>query len=145
MAVASTPEGPIRGAEGGLRRGPAVAAIAALLAAEAATAGAPSAPSPGRGGDTSAEERVEIRASRGGFRPRSFTLRRGETVRVVLRSDDVEHCFALDAHRIEKRIVPGRTTEFELTPDRVGVLEFYCCLEAGPAADAERGQIVVNE
>ena len=144
MAVASTPEGPIRGAEGGLRRGPAVAAIAALLAAEAAAAGGPSAP-PGRDGDPSTEERVEIRASRGGFRPRSFTLRRGETVRVVLRSDDVEHCFALDAYRIEKRIAPGRTTEFELTPDRVGVLEFYCCLESGRAAEAERGQIVVAE
>ena len=116
----------------------------ALLTAEAVTAGGPSAP-PKRDGDPSAEERIEIRVSRGGFRPPTLTLRRGETVRVVLRSDDVEHCFALDAYRIEKRITPGRTTEFELTPDRVAVLEFYCCLESGPAAETERGQLVVSE
>jgi heme/copper-type cytochrome/quinol oxidase subunit 2 len=72
-------------------------------------------------------------------------LRKGETARFVLSSADVEHCFAIDALRIEKRIVPGRPTRFDLTPDRTGVFPFYCCLESGAAAERERGEIEVVE
>jgi len=88
---------------------------------------------------------VSIRASRRGFTPSSLTLRRGETAHVVLSSADVEHCFAIDELRIEKRIVPGRETRFELTPERSGTFAFHCCLESGEAAATERGQLTVAE
>jgi heme/copper-type cytochrome/quinol oxidase subunit 2 len=64
-------------------------------------------------------------------------------VRLLLRSADGEHCFAVDALRIEKRIEPGRATRVELTPDRVGTLTFYCCLE--PGDERQRGRLVVGE
>jgi heme/copper-type cytochrome/quinol oxidase subunit 2 len=86
---------------------------------------------------------VEIQASKQGFKPSRITLRRGETTRIVLTSVDREHCFAIDALRVEKRIVPGRPTRFDLTPDRAGAFPFYCCLESGEAAEVERGQIEV--
>jgi heme/copper-type cytochrome/quinol oxidase subunit 2 len=73
------------------------------------------------------------------------TLRRGETAHLVLSSADGEHCFAIDALRLEKRIVPGRPTRFDLTPDRAGTFPFYCCLESGDAAARERGELVVTE
>jgi heme/copper-type cytochrome/quinol oxidase subunit 2 len=63
----------------------------------------------------------------------------------VLSSEDGEHCFAIDALRVEKRIVPGRPTSFDLTPDRAGVFPFHCCLETGAAAEAERGEVAVAE
>ena len=88
---------------------------------------------------------VSIRASRRGFSPSSLTLRRGETTRLVLSSADGEHCFAIDELRIEKRIVPGRETRFDLTPDRSGTFAFHCCLESGEAAATERGQLTVTE
>ncbi len=50
---------------------------------------------------------VEVRVSKRGFEPSRITLRRGETTRLVLSSADGEHCFAIDALRVEKRIVPG--------------------------------------
>ncbi len=56
-----------------------------------------------------------------------------------------EHCFAIDALRVEKRIVPGRPTRVDLTPERAGVFPFYCCLESGKAAEVERGQLTVSE
>jgi len=105
----------------------------AVWVAEAATLGAAGAPV------------VEIKASRQGFRPATVGLRKGEGVRVVLTSADGEHCFAVDGLRIEKRIVPGRATSFDLTPDRVGTFPFYCCLETGKAADTERGTLIVSE
>ncbi len=88
---------------------------------------------------------VNVAVSRKGFRPPRIALRRGETARFVLTSAGGEHCFALDAFRIEKRIVPGRPTRFDLTPDRAGVFPFYCCLENGEAARTERGELTVEE
>jgi cytochrome c oxidase subunit II len=72
-------------------------------------------------------------------------LRRGEAVRLELTTADAEHCFAVDALRIEKRIVPGKTTTLDLTPDRVGTFAYYCCLESGAAADKQRGKLIVTE
>ena len=89
------------------------------------------------------EEATELVASSRGFKPDVLNLRRGETVRVALSTADVEHCFAVDALRIEKRIVPGRKTFVELTPDRAGTFPFYCCLE--PGREALRGRLVVSE
>jgi len=106
-------------------------AIAALLTAAVATA------RPGLG--------VEIRVSREGFDPAVVTLRTGETVRLILSAQDGEHCFAVDAFRLEKRVVPARETSFDFTPDRVGRFPFYCCVEAGEAARVERGELVVTE
>jgi len=88
-------------------------------------------------------ERIE--ASREGFRPDRITLRRGEPVRIVLTSADGPHCFAVDALRVEKKIVPGRETTLDLSPDEVGTFAFYCCLERGSARERERGEIVVVE
>jgi heme/copper-type cytochrome/quinol oxidase subunit 2 len=113
------------------RAGVLALAVAALLVA--AGAGARSAP------------QVEIRASRQGFDPAAVTLRKGETVRVILSSTDGEHCFAVDALRVEKRIRRGRNTSFDLTPDRAGRFPFYCCLESGKAAEVERGALIVTE
>ena len=104
--------------------------VAGLALAAAAAAAAPS---------------VEVRASRRGFEPSRITLRRGETTRLVLSSADGEHCFAIDALRIEKRIVTGRPTQLDLTPERAGVFPFYCCLESGKGAEVERGELTVTE
>jgi heme/copper-type cytochrome/quinol oxidase subunit 2 len=88
---------------------------------------------------------VEIRISARGFEPVEVTVREGEATRVVLTSTDREHCFAVDALRVEKRVVTGRSTAFDLVPDRTGRFDFYCCLERGEAAERERGVMVVIE
>lgn len=90
-----------------------------------------------------AQDEVEVVAAREGFRPKALKVRKGETVRLLLTTTDEEHCFAVDAFRVEKRIVPGKTTTLDLTPDRVGSFPFYCCLE--PASEAMRGRLVVAE
>jgi heme/copper-type cytochrome/quinol oxidase subunit 2 len=105
----------------------------ALLAVLAASSVLPAGPS------------IDVKVSRGGFEPSRIVLRRGETARLVLQSGDGEHCFAVDGLRIEKRVVSGRPTRLELTPERTGSFPFHCCLESGAQADRERGEIVVSE
>jgi heme/copper-type cytochrome/quinol oxidase subunit 2 len=114
------------------RRG--LAGLALLTAALAAAVGAaPAGPT------------VEIKVSRRGFEPARIELRRGETARLVISSGDGEHCFAIDALRIEKRVRSGQPTRLELTPERAGTFAFYCCLESGQQAERERGELVVSE
>ena len=88
---------------------------------------------------------VEVVASEHGFEPRVINLRKGDPVRLRLTSADREHCFAVDALRIEKRIVPGKATLLDLTPDKAGTFAFQCCLEEGAAAEKEHGRLVVVE
>jgi heme/copper-type cytochrome/quinol oxidase subunit 2 len=88
---------------------------------------------------------VEVKVSRRGFEPARVELRRGETARLVISSGDGEHCFAIDALRIEKRVRSGQPTRLELTPERAGTFVFYCCLESGQQAERERGELVVSE
>ena len=92
-----------------------------------------------------ASDAIEVRVSKRGFSPSRVTVRKGETTRLLLSSSDTEHCFAVDALRIEKRVVPGRATHLDLTPAQAGTFPFYCCLESGEAAAAERGELVVAE
>ena len=106
---------------------------AALLAVLTASSALPAGPA------------VEVHVSRRGFEPSRIVLRRGETARLVLQSVDGEHCFAVDGLRVEKRVVSGRPTRLELTPERTGSFSFHCCLESGAQADRERGEIVVSE
>jgi cytochrome c oxidase subunit II len=87
-------------------------------------------------------DRVEITVSAQGFRPDRLTLRKGEPVRLSLTSSDGEHCFALDAFRIEKRVLAGKPSLVDLTPDRTGTFPYHDCLaEAGAPA----GRLMVVE
>ncbi len=66
-----------------------------------------------------AEGGQPLRVSRRGFDPSTLQGRRGELLRIeVSAADDAEHCFALDALRIEKRVVTGRPTRVDLVPGR---------------------------
>jgi heme/copper-type cytochrome/quinol oxidase subunit 2 len=86
---------------------------------------------------------VKVVASKDGFRPSQITIRKGEAIRLVLSTADDEHCFALDALRIEKRLVPGKTVNVDIGLEKVGSFPFHCCLEQGP--DAIHGEIRVTE
>ena len=89
------------------------------------------------------DEVTDVVISGKGFRPATLNARKGEPLHLKLTTADHEHCFAIDELRIEKRVVPGRSTTLDVTPDKTGRFAFYCCLENG--ADAERGVLVVTE
>ena len=83
----------------------------------------------------------EVLASKAGWRPAVINLKKGEAVRLLLKTEDEEHCFAVDELRIEKRIVPGRATSLEFTPDRAGNFAFYDCL----SSEGKKGWLAVKE
>ncbi len=86
---------------------------------------------------------LEVTVSDRGFKPAQIAARKGEAVKAWLRSADGEHCFAIDALRIEKRVLPGKRTLVEIVPDRPGTFVFHCCLE--PQNKTLQGRLVVSE
>lgn len=90
------------------------------------------------------DDEVAVSLSAAGLKPARLRAGRGETLRVKVASgDEHEHCFAVDALRVEKRVRPGRPVVADLTPDRVGTFPIHCCLH--PDSKAETGQLVVGE
>lgn len=98
-----------------------------------------------KGATPAPDQTVAVTVSREGFQPRDISVRKGETVRLAIKTADGEHCFAVDDLRVEKRVLPGRTTTVDVTPDKAGTFPFYCCLESGAAADKQRGRLTVTE
>jgi cytochrome c oxidase subunit 2 len=53
-------------------------------------------------------------------------LPEGETVRFVLTSPDVLHSFWVPAFLFKRDVIPGRSNEFDLTPNKVGTYAGKC-------------------
>src|SRR3977135_1095741 len=66
-------------------------------------------------------------------------------VKVLLRSKDVNHQFAVAQFRVKMDMVPGMVTYFWLTPTRTGRFDVLCEQLCGLAHFAMRGRVVVDE
>lgn len=66
-------------------------------------------------------------------------------VKVLLRSKDVNHQFAVPQFRVKMDMVPGMVTYFWLTPTRTGRFDVLCEQLCGMAHFAMRGRVVVDE
>ncbi|MDB6009351.1 MAG: cytochrome oxidase subunit periplasmic domain protein [Gammaproteobacteria bacterium] len=66
-------------------------------------------------------------------------------VKVLLRSKDVNHQFAVPNFRVKMDMVPGMVTYVWLTPTRTGRFDVLCEQLCGVAHFAMRGRVVVDE
>lgn len=69
---------------------------------------------------------IEIHAKRFSFTPAEITLKKGETVKLRLISDDVAHSLVVPALKINAPMVKARPTEITVTPDRTGDFRGQC-------------------
>jgi cytochrome c oxidase subunit 2 len=66
-------------------------------------------------------------------------------VKVLMRSTDVNHQFAVPQFRVKMDMVPGMVTYFWLIPTRTGRFDVLCEQLCGMAHFAMRGRVVVDE
>jgi cytochrome c oxidase subunit II len=69
---------------------------------------------------------IEITAKRFAFSPSQITIKKGETVKLRLTSEDVTHGFFMRALKIDEDIEPGKPAEITLTPQSVGTFMTIC-------------------
>jgi cytochrome c oxidase subunit II len=69
----------------------------------------------------------------------------GKPVKILLRSRDVTHQYAVPQFRVKMDMVPGMVTYFWFTPTRTGSFNVLCEQLCGIAHWAMRGRVVVEE
>jgi cytochrome c oxidase subunit 2 len=75
----------------------------------------------------SADERViEIHAKRFAFEPAEITVKKGETVKLSLISDDVPHSLLISEVGVNAAMTKGHATQVEITPQKTGDFTGRC-------------------
>ena len=88
---------------------------------------------------------IEITAKRFEFSPATITLKKGETVTLRLRSEDVTHGFFQRALRLSAAIESGQTVDVTLTPQTAGRFLTICDHFCGAQHGNMHMNIVVEE
>jgi cytochrome c oxidase subunit 2 len=78
-------------------------------------------------------QRVEVVGSPGNIP--ELVVPVGQPVRIRLRSADVVHSFYVPRTLFKRQAIPGRTTEFDLTFEKVGTFQGHCVQFCGLAHD----------
>jgi cytochrome c oxidase subunit 2 len=107
-----------------------VSISAGLPARTLALAGAPAASTAvARTGQAAPAEQskvIQIVAHKFAFEPRQITLKKGVPVTLQLMSQDVQHGFYIRGLKVDEEILPGKTTEVTITPDKAGTFPTIC-------------------
>lgn len=69
---------------------------------------------------------IDITAKRFEFIPSTLTLKKGETVKLRVTSEDATHGLFLRALHLDSDLVPGQPQEFTVTPDKTGTFTAIC-------------------
>ncbi len=69
---------------------------------------------------------IEITAKRFAFSPDKITIKKGQTVKLRLHSEDVTHGFFLRPLRLDEEIPAGETKEVTVTPQVAGTFMTIC-------------------
>lgn len=77
------------------------------------------------------QRRIEITARRFTFDPGVITLRKGESVVLVLKSADVAHGLRIRELGIDLKVPKGGSTQVQFTPDKVGDFVGHCSVFCG--------------
>jgi plastocyanin len=97
---------------------------------------------------TDEENGVNIVNVEGGsfyFKPNVITVKKGETVTIVLNSVDMMHDLVIDGLNVRTEIAKsGETAEVEFTASEAGEFEFYCSV-GNHRANGMTGTLIVEE
>jgi cytochrome c oxidase subunit 2 len=88
---------------------------------------------------------IQVRMRRFTFEPGEIHLARGETVTLAFTSLDVPMGFALPDFGLRRDVLPGLTSQLQLTPGKTGSFPFHCDLFCGSGHETMDGVIIVSQ
>ncbi|HUS13334.1 MAG TPA: cupredoxin domain-containing protein [Pyrinomonadaceae bacterium] len=91
------------------------------------------------------EREIHITAKKFEFTPDTITVKKGESVVLVVSSQDRKHGFNLRAFGIRADIDPGATARIRFTPNKTGKFTFSCDVFCGEGHEDMTGTIIVTE
>jgi cytochrome c oxidase subunit 2 len=81
--------------------------------------------------DAGTPRRIEITAKRFSYDPGTITLKKGETVLLVLKSADVPHGLRFRELSVEVKAPKGGTGQVQFTPNKTGDFVGHCSVFCG--------------
>jgi cytochrome c oxidase subunit 2 len=88
---------------------------------------------------------VKVEAKQWAFTPDRIVVKKGEKVRLVVTSMDVEHGLGIEAFNINHKLPPHQPQTIEFTPDKAGEFEFHCTVYCGAGHGGMKGTLVVQQ
>jgi cytochrome c oxidase subunit 2 len=88
---------------------------------------------------------IAITAKRFEFSPSTITLKKGETVKLLVTSEDVTHGFFLRPLKLDLELSPGQTQEASVTPLEAGTYTAICHHFCGAGHGNMKLRVVVEE
>lgn len=89
---------------------------------------------------------IEIIAKQWEFQPAVIELKKGDKVKLKIRSVDVAHGFAIPVgYKMDKRLNPGEIIEVEFVADKTGEFPYFCSIGCGRGHFDMKGKIIVSE
>jgi cytochrome c oxidase subunit II len=73
-----------------------------------------------------ANQKIEIHAKRFSFTPSEINLKKGETVTLLLTSDDVPHSLVIEDLGVKGAMMKGQVTAVTVTPSKAGTFRGKC-------------------
>jgi cytochrome c oxidase subunit 2 len=88
---------------------------------------------------------INVTAKQWEFTPSSITVKKGQSIRLRITSQDVTHGFSLLDFGINEQLTPGGTVEIQFIPDKAGSFTFRCSVFCGSGHGGMKGTLVVTE
>lgn len=90
-------------------------------------------------------QEVTITAKQWEFQPPTITVKKGQLVRLHIKSIDVTHGFSLSDFGVNVTLTSNQTQTVEFTPNTVGTFSFFCSVFCGSGHSGMRGTLRVTE
>jgi len=94
--------------------------------------------------DPPTQREIRVSARKFTFTPKTITVARGERIKLIVTSEDVDHGFAIKEFGIDQEIKAKQTKVIELTPDKEGRYQFTCSVFCGDGHGDMTGELVVT-
>ncbi len=78
------------------------------------------------------------------FDPDTITVNKGDKVRIILTSLDVEHGFAIREFNVNAAVSKGQEQTIEFVADNIGDFDFFCSVPCGSGHGSMRGHLIVQ-
>lgn len=90
-------------------------------------------------------ERIELTAKKFAFSSTEIRVKKGQPVTFALTAVDFVHGFSIPDFNARVDLVPGKTVEITITPDKAGKFIFLCDNFCGEGHENMNGVLVVTE
>lgn len=94
--------------------------------------------------DSAQPREIKITARQYEFSPKTITVSKGERVKLVITSEDVDHGFALREFEIDQEIKAKQTKVIDLIADKEGRFQFSCSVYCGDGHNDMAGELIVT-